>query len=308
MLVTEASSGSYPLPKGRFMFGTLLRVWAVVLILSVFGCSDDKICAPGDQKECACPGSTITGAQVCSDDGSKWGTCMGCDATDGDIDPMVTDGDDDTVVTDGDDATDPDPEPEPEPEAEPEPDPEPEPEPEPILYGTCAYTGEVCQTQDDCPQETLQGFIITRDDYPETRCAFEARFETGITYTCEGSTHTGCETDYDCPNGMFCGYYGDNWCEGNVASGVCSCSNCSPCQLSGPNVCVICGNDTIDNDLEECEDGNTESGDGCSNVCRFQGTCWNAMDTDIGIRCATDDDCDGFECGVPPCECRLDTE
>ena len=300
----------------RKLLGLLILVVGIALVMLSACSSDDgpvRVCEPGDQKTCACPGGA-SGAQVCADDGAKWGACMGCDTVDGDTDTdaVVTDGDDD-IVADGDDTLDADPEPEPDPdsieEAEPEPEPEPEvepePESEPVPQGTCAFTGEVCTTQDDCPQDTLQGFIITRDDYPSEACAFEARFETAITNTCEGRTYYGCETEYDCPDGMHCGSYASNWCEGNNAYGTCSCSNCDPCQLSTPNVCVICGNGTLDSDLEECEDGNARSGDGCSEVCRFEGRCWNAMDTDINVRCATDSDCDVSQCNASPCECRL---
>lgn len=35
------------------------------------------VCAPGDQKTCACPGG-MQGAQRCNDDGKAWGECLGC--------------------------------------------------------------------------------------------------------------------------------------------------------------------------------------------------------------------------------------
>lgn len=37
----------------------------------------DRVCAPGDIKECPCIGGS-KGVQTCSDDGSRWGKCEGC--------------------------------------------------------------------------------------------------------------------------------------------------------------------------------------------------------------------------------------
>lgn len=54
------------------------------LLLGTFlACSSDddpepKACAPGQQIECACPGSATKGAQVCKADGSGYGTCEPC--------------------------------------------------------------------------------------------------------------------------------------------------------------------------------------------------------------------------------------
>ena len=39
------------------------------------------VCAPGDQKACACPGG-MQGAQRCNDDGRAWGECLGCPSSD----------------------------------------------------------------------------------------------------------------------------------------------------------------------------------------------------------------------------------
>ena len=38
------------------------------------------LCTPGAQIACACPGSTVPGAQVCKADGSGLGPCTGCPA------------------------------------------------------------------------------------------------------------------------------------------------------------------------------------------------------------------------------------
>jgi len=42
------------------------------------GDATSKVCTPGQQVSCACPGSTVTGAQVCGSDGTSYGACMGC--------------------------------------------------------------------------------------------------------------------------------------------------------------------------------------------------------------------------------------
>jgi hypothetical protein len=39
-------------------------------------------CAPGQQVACACPGTTVTGAQSCNPDGHGYGPCIGCPSTD----------------------------------------------------------------------------------------------------------------------------------------------------------------------------------------------------------------------------------
>jgi hypothetical protein len=41
-------------------------------------------CTPGDQKSCACAGSSVTGAQVCNATGTAYGACSGCPSGGGD--------------------------------------------------------------------------------------------------------------------------------------------------------------------------------------------------------------------------------
>ena len=40
-------------------------------------------CVPGQQVSCACPGSNVTGVQVCNLAGSAFGACMGCPGSGG---------------------------------------------------------------------------------------------------------------------------------------------------------------------------------------------------------------------------------
>ena len=46
----------------------------------------ERVCDPGDVKECPCPGGSPKGVQVCADDGSRWEACNGCQ-------PQLADGD-----------------------------------------------------------------------------------------------------------------------------------------------------------------------------------------------------------------------
>lgn len=62
-----------------------MRLWP--LLFALFACSSDdpdpaKVCSPGKQEACACPGGG-QGAQVCKDDGSGYGACSPCDVSAG---------------------------------------------------------------------------------------------------------------------------------------------------------------------------------------------------------------------------------
>lgn len=49
-----------------------------------------------------------------------------------------------------------------------------------------------------------------------------------------------------------------------VATGL-----CVPALRQAVGTCQLCGNDVVE-EAEECDDGNTASGDGCSAVCRLE--------------------------------------
>jgi hypothetical protein len=55
--------------------------WIVVWVVACGCSSSPKVCAPGQQISCACPGGG-TGAQVCNAAGSGYGTCSGCGSGD----------------------------------------------------------------------------------------------------------------------------------------------------------------------------------------------------------------------------------
>lgn len=60
------------------------RVWVSLSLVGVLsllpGCPGGPAapCTPGEQQACACPGTDVTGAQVCASDGSGFGPCDGC--------------------------------------------------------------------------------------------------------------------------------------------------------------------------------------------------------------------------------------
>ncbi len=60
---------------------------AILTLLVLASCDDDRVCDPGAQQHCGCPGGEL-GSQVCDDDGSRWGACD-CSITDGDADGDV---------------------------------------------------------------------------------------------------------------------------------------------------------------------------------------------------------------------------
>ena len=64
-----------------------MRYWSLLLAAVLAACSSDdpepaKVCAPGQQIECACPGGS-KGAQVCDADGGGYGACAPCDVSAG---------------------------------------------------------------------------------------------------------------------------------------------------------------------------------------------------------------------------------
>lgn len=63
-----------------------MRSIVFAFVFAVLGCSSPtKVCAPGQQIACACPGSATPGAQSCLADGSGYADCTGCNATGGGV-------------------------------------------------------------------------------------------------------------------------------------------------------------------------------------------------------------------------------
>lgn len=65
------------------MLRPLALALALLLALPFAACGDDdpepaKACTPGQQIECACPGGSVKGAQVCNSEGTAYGACAPC--------------------------------------------------------------------------------------------------------------------------------------------------------------------------------------------------------------------------------------
>jgi cysteine-rich repeat protein len=211
--------------------------------------------------------------------------------------------------------------------------PTPEP-PAPALRGTCSSTGDVCASDADCAPALVEGTCITRDDWRDTACVYDTRYDTGAQVVCEGLAYGRCETSLDCPSTLLCGGFWINWC-GVEVDGLCTygvggwlghpqadCVTDADCTLNEPNICQICGDGVVQASegpchercvQEQCDDGNTADGDGCSARCQMEGFCVAADGMEIReIACATAADCRrepfGLECQEPflgPCTCRL---
>jgi cysteine-rich repeat protein len=125
---------------------------------------------------------------------------------------------------------------------------------------------------------------------------------------CDGLNPNVCETDV-MSSATNCGACGNactsqNECASPVCmNGLCggtspkaAGSNCSAGICNGAGACVtaqVCGNGVVEVEVgEQCDDGNTTSGDGCSSTCTIEPTCVD------GVRngTETDVDCGGGIC------------
>ena len=81
VVAREGDRAMIDLPQDTTTSGRRIIVPTSLLLPA---CSSDpdpepaKVCAPGQQIECACPGSTTKGAQVCKSDGSGFDACLPC--------------------------------------------------------------------------------------------------------------------------------------------------------------------------------------------------------------------------------------
>src|SRR5262245_22052467 len=78
---------------------------------------------------------------------------------------------------------------------------------------------------------------------------------------------------------------GDGWCRDEMSCKIASVDGAPPREM-----CVVpgvCGNGVLEPELGElCDDGNTESGDGCSSDCRSDERCGNhVVDHEAGETC-----------------------
>jgi cysteine-rich repeat protein len=148
----------------------------------------------------------------------------------------------------------------------------------PALFVTdrCEVAGELLNTADiicDCfDGEVDLGIDATDADDACINCVEEPICGDGIVGNTPGETcdpptgfctgfdipRTACASDTDCPTGETCGGLVAP-VDGGAADRTCRDSG-------GPDECTYCG-DGIENNAEECDDGNDIDDDSCSNTC-----------------------------------------
>jgi cysteine-rich repeat protein len=274
-----------------------------------YECMTDAECVSG--YSCYIPTGSPDGSGKCVPNEEPDGDAVDGDVTDGDtIDGDVIDGDtvdgdaieSDTIdgdVVEGDTG-------------------EQEEEEESGPRGTCSATGVPCDEQVPCASATaeIQGFCSASSAGGNYTCLYQTRLDRPTTYTCGDTTLNHCDSNFDCPTNIGCGGLGSSWCApgSEEISKVClsnatlnfgstACTNDSQCTQTLPNVCLICGNGILDTNQEECDDNDADDGDGCSSICRFEGTCYY-QDSPQFQKCAKDEDCDeGTDCMDYGCTC-----
>jgi cysteine-rich repeat protein len=301
----------------------------------------NRICDPGIVQECPCLGGT-QGVQSCSDDGTRWGECecgipdtatdpdavpdvaadtdvddagdadvadeAGCDASCGTGGETACSGQDLQRCQAGDDGC--------------------------LSWvlvqhcpdtgqwcqeeggtwgcyeppGFCSMTGAPCAASADCPEATIEGFCIDGVTTYYT-CLYDSLAETSETIDCHGHSLHPCLSTSDCPVGPECSFNAEAWCSPatgflcGLPEDVPVCPGDPACDVTGSQVCVICGNGTVDSTQEECDDGNTADGDGCSSRCRYEWHCWTSMHLETDCGCMTADDCSScLDCYMSWCD------
>jgi cysteine-rich repeat protein len=287
----------------------------------------ERICDPGSTQTCVCGGGT-PGGQVCSDDGTRWGDCncaapdattdpdanadpggdadvtvevdaedlAGCETSCGTAGATSCDGNDMLSCQTGDDGC--------------------------MTWtviqhcsdtglvcqedggtagcheapGNCSLSGAPCAEDADCPETMIEGFCL---DYSSVSyvCVYDAWLEMPETETCGGHLMHTCYSVGDCPGltemscyeiEAACGVAEHSFCYWSYNG---QCTSSTSCDITGAQTCVICGNNEIDSPQEECDDGNTADGDGCSSRCQYERHCKQMVGGDTGCGCMTLDDC-----------------
>ena len=153
------------------------------------------------------------------------------------------------------------------------------------------------------------GYVVQPDDTCSTSCPATYYNASGVCTPCEdgncdacGGGGTGvctdCEANYwldtgtglcsacttgACPPGQYqsaactetanrtCADCADGHCDVCTDGGATSCTDCETDYVLVGGTCTLCGNETIDGGVgEACDDGNTDSGDGCSDTCQIE--------------------------------------
>jgi uncharacterized repeat protein (TIGR03806 family) len=85
---------------------------------------------------------------------------------------------------------------------------------------------------------------------------------------------------------------GETCDDGNRITEVCpygapSCTVCNSSCQSVPGLTTLCGNTVTDSLYEQCDDGNTAAGDGCSSTCQMEASCVDLLQNqgETGIDC-----------------------
>ncbi len=108
------------------------------------------------------------------------------------------------------------------------------------------------------PQYLFSGFLPTGLLWMNT---VQACFET----TLEAESFCECTMDSDCGDGQTCNV--DGFCENSGGQ----LTECPVVGLANPPQPEPCCGDGVQQDFEECDDGNTVGGDGCTSYCNLDG-------------------------------------
>ncbi|MFC1691547.1 hypothetical protein ACFL0W_05195, partial [Nanoarchaeota archaeon] len=182
---------------------------------------------------------------------------------------------------------------------------------------TCQYVSVPGPNCEEGQEICFDGTCSLNCGYTDTSVNCDGN---GVCDNGEGCSCNDCDTEQDsCASGLLCSVIagaccdlmGDDYCDPYLG-----CFNVDP-------DCGICGDGDV-NYGEECDDGNTDDGDGCSSSCQFQsappdceqglticfdGTCsLNCPVTDTGYLCDGDGQCEENEgCTCNDCANESDT-
>ncbi|MFH1759089.1 MAG: DUF4215 domain-containing protein [Patescibacteria group bacterium] len=156
-----------------------------------------------------------------------------------------------------------------------------------VSTGECVL-GE-CDRNEDC------GMYVDGVGWAPGLCDFRQRPFPDIESERSEGLYGICAPDAPCCMGKEAGY--EEFCFGFIEP-----DQCSEAHLPGSFdylcqwICPVCGNDILEPPYEQCDDGNTTNGDGCSSTCQIEGG---------DICCVPNPDCGGLACdglSIEDCE------